>query len=150
MGWDCEFHALFHKADGRVDRRACLDHILTWVSYDSANHRTNENAVVRSSMVGTTYYAAIRRTYYDGRPAQVWGAVALTCGRGRDGTEWGYKLMDETQGPSEDDCPASILRLLTPIDSDYANDWRRRCAAKFKACGIRISSDVGEQLLLAI
>jgi hypothetical protein len=37
-----------------------------------------------------------------------------------------YKYVDETMGPAEDDCPKAILDLLTPTDSEYANDWRQR------------------------
>jgi len=35
--------------------------------------------------------------------------------------------MTETMGPREAECPAAILDLLTPTQSEYALDWRRRC-----------------------
>src|SRR3546814_8395448 len=35
--------------------------------------------------------------------------------------------MDETVGPCASKCPASILSLLTPTESQWANAWRARC-----------------------
>jgi hypothetical protein len=40
---------------------------------------------------------------------------------------FGYKDMDETQGPNESNCPERILKLLTPTTSEYALAWRKRC-----------------------
>lgn len=37
------------------------------------------------------------------------------------------KAMSEIMGPAEDRCPASILKLLSPTDNEYASDWRERC-----------------------
>jgi hypothetical protein len=38
--------------------------------------------------------------------------------------------MDETMGPCDHDCPAAILDLLTPTDSEWANAWRQKCRAR--------------------
>ena len=35
--------------------------------------------------------------------------------------------MDETCGPYQYDCPESILKLLTPTESKWANEWRAKC-----------------------
>lgn len=35
--------------------------------------------------------------------------------------------------PCEDHCPASILSLLSPTDSEYANSWRERCRKNIEA-----------------
>lgn len=35
-------------------------------------------------------------------------------------------------GPYEDDCPRSILDLLSPTDNEYANAWRARCRARLE------------------
>lgn len=43
---------------------------------------------------------------------------------------WGYKDVDETMGPNETSFPASWLKLLTPVDSQYANDWRNEVQAR--------------------
>jgi len=47
--------------------------------------------------------------------------------RAKDGYNFGYKDMDETVGPCEFRCPATILALLTPTTHEYALDWRKRC-----------------------
>lgn len=41
--------------------------------------------------------------------------------------------MEESMGPCEDHCPASILSLLSPTDSEYANNWRERCRKNIEA-----------------
>lgn len=41
--------------------------------------------------------------------------------------DMGYKDMDESVGPYESECPARILKLLTPTDHEYAVQWRQRC-----------------------
>ena len=40
--------------------------------------------------------------------------------------------MDETVGPSQAECPQSILKLLSPTDSQWANEWRERCRENAK------------------
>lgn len=83
--------------------------------------------VIAHAKKGGVVYAAVRdRT----DPAQVWGLVLLvTTGKSHwgEGRELTTKAMDETMGPGEDECPARILDLLTPTDSECANQWRERC-----------------------
>ena len=73
--------------------------------------------------VNRVFYAAVRSP---SNPSEVWALVCLTnyC---RGEFNFGYKDMSEHMGPYEAKCPASILGLLTPTDSEYANDWRARC-----------------------
>lgn len=52
------------------------------------------------------------------------GLVVLSHVNGRNKS---WKYVDDFMGPAEDDCPATILNLLTPTDNEYANDWRERC-----------------------
>ncbi len=84
-----------------------------------------------AAMVGGVLYAAVRNTCGDS--PIVYGLVILTEQRGG---EIGFKTMDETCGPNADKCPASILRLLTPLPQwpdgsiGYAAEWRARCATK--------------------
>lgn len=33
-------------------------------------------------------------------------------------------------GPYEDDCPGSILDLLSPTDNEHAKNWRQRCRTR--------------------
>lgn len=127
MGWTHCFDCL-RKPNGEIDRRRECDRLFTWEERDERWNVTRGVRVVNSAMVGSVYYAAVEIR----RPAKgirkVGAVVCLTCGRTRhDGTAWGYKDMDETMGPCEDKCPVSILDLLTPTDSQWANEWRDRC-----------------------
>ena len=140
MGWTTSFSATFWKdkiVNGRhvssVDRQKECDRLLTWCRKDDNGNVISSGEVLKSTMVGSTYYAAVRNN-----KGEVWAAVFLTCGKWKDGTVWGYKDMDETMGPNEDKCPASILALLTPTDSQWANEWRERCRQNIaKAAEIR-------------
>lgn len=119
MGW------LSMRDTGRFDTaRAFLDDQFTYVR---DGHRLT---VLKSSMVGNTYYAAVERTE-GGDSREVFAIVCLTFSRpaARDGYTFGYKDMTESMGPCESDCPASILDLLTTIEGEWANDWRARCRA---------------------
>ncbi|VVT33725.1 MULTISPECIES: DUF6927 domain-containing protein [unclassified Roseovarius] len=40
---------------------------------------------------------------------------------------WGYRLDEETVGPEFARAPKSLIDLLSPTTSDWANRWRRRC-----------------------
>lgn len=133
MGWIHCFDG-WRKPNGTIDRKYECDRLCTWENYDANGKITSSGKVLKSAMVGSTYYAAVQNHKGD-----VWAAVFLTCGRTRhDGTAWGYKDMDETMGPKEDKCPASILAILTPTDSKWANDWRERCRQNIaKAAEIR-------------
>ena len=133
MGWTHCFDGK-RKADGTVDRRYECDRLCTWCRKDKHGNVISSGDVLKSAMVGSTYYAAVKD-----KNGTVWGAIILTCGRTKwDGTAWGYKDMDETMGPCEDKCPASILALLTPTDNQTANEWRERCRKNIaKAAEIR-------------
>lgn len=119
MGW------LSMRDTGRfANARAYLDDQFTYARDD---HRLT---VVKSSMVGSTYYAAAERIEAGGI-CSVFAIVCLTFTRpnARDGYTFGYKDMTEHMGPVESACPASILDLLTPIDGEWPNNWRARCRA---------------------
>lgn len=110
-----------------ASRQKEIDRKLTWESKDRDGNILSTYKVLKSAMVGSVYYAAVAIDE-PGKETKVCAAVYLTCGRtNHDGTIWGYKDMDETKGPCESKCPASILALLTPTDSQWANEWRERC-----------------------
>jgi hypothetical protein len=119
MGW-----TFYRKPEHRSVREECDTHL----------NFTNSNGgvckVLKSAMKGATYYAAVETAKPDGS-REVWAAVFLTKSRKRDpeGMTFGYKDMDETVGPCEAECPASILDLLTPTTYEHAIDWRARCRA---------------------
>ena len=110
-----------------ASRKKEIDRMLCWENKDKDGNILAKHRVLKSAMVGSTYYGAVA-TDKPGQPTIVWAAVFLTCGKVKhDGCIWGYKDMDETVGPCESKCPASILALLTPTDSKWANEWRERC-----------------------
>lgn len=47
-------------------------------------------------------------------------------GNKNDRHGWGYKAVDETMGPYDHNFPASWLDLLSPCDSKYAVEWRKK------------------------
>ena len=85
------------------------------------------NKVIKSAMVGSTYYCAVEKLNKETSEKEVWAGIALTSQAHEDGCNFFYKDMDETEGPCECKCPKSILNLLTPTESEYAMDWRERC-----------------------
>ena len=58
---------------------------------------------------------------------EVVGLVILVNYAPSDYYNFGFKEMEESMGPFESECPEKILKLLTPTDSEYANNWRNRC-----------------------
>lgn len=91
--------------------------------YLDKEYTFKDNVVIKSAMVGSTYYCAVRKSN-----GVVWAGVCLTQMH-RDG-EFRYKDMDETEGPYAWDCPIGILSLLTPTEYEYAKDWRKKCYEK--------------------
>lgn len=110
MGWSY----YCHRVESAKEE---MDKLHTWSS-DGVTRK-----VLKSAMVGSTYYAAVEAIFPDGR-RQVFASVCLTK---RSRNDFGYKGMDESMGPNEARCPLAILNLLTETDSEHANDWRQRC-----------------------
>lgn len=125
MGWTST-DARFYTADGKVNRKAECDALYTWEG------EKTKNEVIKSSMRGSVYYAAVRTTDKTTGHSEVFAAVCLTSTRQDGGFNFGYKGMAEDMGPCEDDCPKGILVLLTDTESKYAKEWRERCWAKIR------------------
>lgn len=125
MGWTST-DARFYTADGKVNRQAECDALYTWEG------EKTKNEVIKSSMRGSVYYAAVRTTDKTTGHSEVFAAVCLTSTRRDGGFNFGYKGMAEDMGPCEDDCPKGILVLLTDTESKYAKEWRERCWAKIR------------------
>lgn len=113
MGWT----TLYHCPEGI---RAYVEKHLTWES------ETFSYRMLKSAMVGTTHYAAVEKTDKATGERIVFAAVTLTA---RNNS---YKDMDESMGPCESTAPVSILDLLTPTESEWANQWRARCRANIE------------------
>jgi hypothetical protein len=45
----------------------------------------------------------------------------------KDHGGWGYRLDEENVGPELARAPKSLIDLLSPTSSDWANRWRKRC-----------------------
>jgi hypothetical protein len=103
--------------------------------------------VLKSSMVGSTYYAAVKPLKkYNGNDdngehiyidipedeQRVFAVVFLTSTNMKDYFNFAYKDMDESCGPYQCDCPRSILDLLTPTENEYAKEWRKQCYENLK------------------
>ena len=129
MGWT-SYHATHYK-NGKIDRKAECD------AYFIEGLNSGFYDVLKSSMVGSTYYAAVRPLKKSGangsyvdipeEEQEVFAAVFLTSTNAKDYFDFSYKNMDETYGPCERKCPKGILDLLTPTENKYANAWRKAC-----------------------
>jgi hypothetical protein len=64
------------------------------------------------------------------RLGDVYAVVVLIEHRRNDYYNFAYKDMDESMEPYYYDCPARILRLLTPTSDKNANRWREKCWAQ--------------------
>ena len=134
MGWT-SYHATHYK-NGKVDRKAECD------AYFMEGLNRGYFDVLKSSMVGSVYYAAVKPLKKYGEKDEngekvivdmpvdeqrVIGVVFLTSTDSKDYFNFSYKDMSETSGPCYYDCPKGILDLLTPTDSEWANNWRAKC-----------------------
>lgn len=138
MGWT-SYHVepTYKKGKPFIDRKAECDGLFC---SDAISWETNavvgKYEVLKSSMVGSTYYAAVKKTIFatetEPESVKVFAAVVLTAVDNKDYYNFAYKDMDETVGPGEDNCPKGILDLLTPTDYEYAKEWRKRCYENLK------------------
>ena len=119
MGW-LEYRASCYK-NGKVDRKAEMDSKYNW---EDENRKVE---VLKSSMVGSTYYAAVKSFNKTNGFECVAAVVCLTSTNNKDYYNFAYKDMDETYGPYQCDCPKGILDLLSPTENEYALGWRKQC-----------------------
>lgn len=82
-----------------------------------------KNRILKEAVVGSVYYAAVRRKDGDG----VFALVVVTQRNSKDYFNFSYKEMSEDMHPYYYDCPAAILDLLTEPINDEAAEWRRIC-----------------------
>ena len=117
MGWT-SYHATYYKK-GAVDRKAEIDNMWN-------NDSSKRFKVLKSSMVGSTYYGAIDNG------EEVFAVVFLTSTNSKDYFNFSYKDMEESMCPYQFDCPIGILNLLTETDNEWAIKWRENCYEKHK------------------
>lgn len=121
MGWTF-YNADHYTKSGRVDVKSECDSFYADGAYSKYNSK-----VLKSTVKGSVYYAAVELIDKVTKERKVFAAVTLTSLATMHGMNFGYKDMDETAGPYESKCPNSILDLLTPTDNEYALAWRERC-----------------------
>lgn len=85
--------------------------------------RTTANKILKDAMIDNVYYAAMKHI----STGEIWGLIVLTDMS--DG-EFGYKDMSEDMMPYYFDCPADIIKLLSPTTNPFSNEWRERCLKK--------------------
>lgn len=91
-------------------------------------HQIDESAnltLLESSIVGNTLWTVENVVRANGTAVKVIGCYKLMGHR--DG--WGYKPMDETQGPIYYDCPLRFLKLADAPQNDYSKAWRAKVEA---------------------
>lgn len=144
MGWT-SYNATHYKyVAGRkvVDRKAECD------AYFMEGLNRGHYNVLKSAMVGSTYYAAVQimkkyvgedengKSIYEDLPEnarETFAAIFLTSTNMKDYFNFSYKEMTENSGPYKYDCPKGILDLLPPTDNEYALNWREECYKKIAA-----------------
>ena len=134
MGWT-SYHATHYK-NGKIDRKAECD--AYWVEGLNADHFE----IVKSAMVGSVYYAAIKclkkymgnddngNSMYVDIPEdqrETFGVVFLTATDAKDYFNFAYKDISEDMGPFESKCPIGIINALSPTTNKNALAWRTRC-----------------------
>ena len=111
--------------------KAYLDRI-----YGASCLETEKVTVLASTILfDEVYYAAIESIDQTTGKRQVYAAICpfhynpLEA----DGITFSFNELTEDYDPLECDCPQYILDLLTPTESEYAANWRQRCAARLRA-----------------
>ena len=122
MGW-VSYHVDTDIKNGKLffDRKKECDEVLN-------RGIGKEHKILKSAMVGSTYYAAVQTPKSD-EAYEIWAAIFLTSFDRSLTDNFAYKDMDETMGPSTPycKCPVSILKLLTETTNEVAIEWRKKC-----------------------
>lgn len=105
MGWTGTWIGRGRRS---VNRKEMVEKEINTKCYD----------ILKSRMVGSTYYAALKEKGKE----RVFALVVLTSIK--DGYFY-TKIMDESVGPCYYDCPESIMKLLTETEYEYAKNWRK-------------------------
>ena len=119
MGWT-SYHLERDYATGKLDKKGELDRVYTWEYENKKVH------VLKSMMVGNTYYAAVKTENLLTGESEVWAGVAYVRIDPWEYNNFFYKDMDETVFP-EAKCPKTILDMLTPTKYETAIEWRQAC-----------------------
>ncbi|MBV1692351.1 hypothetical protein KRR38_33050 [Novosphingobium sp. G106] len=145
MGW---FFMSTWAMGGFATPKAYLDDQFTYAP-DADGGRQYGLRIVKSVWSGSEYYAAAEPWNAEGT-LPVFAVVCLVRWnpKAKSGEHFGYKDMSESMGPCYYRCPASVLDLLGPTDSEYAAGWRTRCRQQL-ALARRRRPRPGDTLVLA-
>ncbi len=132
MGW---LYMSYGHMGGHRSAKAYLDAQFTYDREQPDGTRRGLTVLASSCLRNRVYYAAARP--HGGDDDAVFAIVCLVRWnpRDREGYIFGYKDMTEHAGPCEAECPARILDLLGPTDSEWALAWRARCRAALERRG---------------
>ena len=130
MGWTSyRVEPKYKNGKAYIDRKEECDKLFNqpMVASDSKEH-IGKYEVVKSSVVGTTYYAAVKITKFaEPEKAITFAAVVLTSIDNDSHYNFSYKDMEESMGPCKYDCPIGILNILSPTENKHALEWREKC-----------------------
>lgn len=114
MGWT----GITNNFNTREEIKTFIDSEYTWQTEEYRNE------VIKSSLIGNTWYGAIKKTNKKTKEIEVWAGICLISIKKK---EFWYKNMDETVGPYKYECPINILNLLTETKYEFAKQWRQNC-----------------------
>lgn len=97
------------------------DELIGYVT--SPSHFSVGYELVKTSIVGNNVWSLVRRP--DGSTLISLDLVRAFREKGQS-TEWGYKGIDECSGPSEVNCPLSLLNAADAPRGEYAASWRQQ------------------------
>ena len=90
---------------------------------DSLFSNDEEYKILKSVVIGNTYYAAARTQENE----VIAIIVLINTSLHNNENNFKYKFMTEFVQPYEAKCPISILNLLTTTSDKYAIRWRKKC-----------------------
>jgi hypothetical protein len=109
----------------RPHHQPVMDYVKEQFTWETERVRVR---VLDASLVRfRTAYLACETLHKDDGRTEVWAGVCLVGYAPKSYYNIGTKEIDETMGPCESECPQRILDLLTPTNSQWANEWRQRC-----------------------
>lgn len=120
MGWDS------YHVPTPINRKHECDKANTW------DEERSSCRVLKSCMKGRVWYGACEYTNHTTHETKVFGSVCLTDTDKDDYCHFSIKMMDESMGPCYNDCPVSIINLLTPTENEAANRWRKCCVEAYE------------------
>ena len=115
MGWT-------GRAYYGTTRKERLEKMLEVYNWEDESQKVE---TIDAVLIGTTAYAAVKRTKKATGESDVSGHVILSHMGNK--YELVTKEMSENVGPGHYDCPRRILDKLTATDSEWAQEWRRKC-----------------------